>query len=252
MIALVLAAGLGTRLKPWTLSHPKALVPVGGIPMLRRVLERLVSQDFDTVIVNVHHFASQICDYLADNDFGANIIISDETGQLLDTGGAVVRASALDVRLKSEPLLVHNVDILSNADLKALMCKSIDDEADASLLVSNRDSSRKLIFDNSFALRGWHNTATGEFRPQMPGNWMHDTQSGAIKYQEFAFSGIYVVSPRATAMMREVYGDAPFPVMDFFLSLQDRMTFRGVVDEKLQLIDIGKPETLELANSLFE
>ena len=114
MKAFILAAGLGTRLKPWTLSHPKALVPVGGVPMLERVIRRLENEGFDYIVVNVHHFASQITDFLKARAWQARIEVSDETDLLLDTGGALVHAAPLLCR-DSEPFLIHNVGILSDA-----------------------------------------------------------------------------------------------------------------------------------------
>ena len=146
---MILAAGLGTRLKPWTLEHPKALVPVDGIPMLERVILKLKSQGFDEIVVNVHHFAGQITDFLDSKDFGIKISISDERGGLLDTGGGLVHARHL---LEGEPFLVHNVDILSNADLSALMHFHESEGNDVTLLTSDRKSSRKLLFDEDGSL----------------------------------------------------------------------------------------------------
>ncbi len=120
MKAMILAAGLGTRLRPWTLEHPKALVPVGGVPMLERVIVRLKDEGFDEIVVNIHHFGDQIIDFVRSKDFGVKIFISDERGELLDTGGGLVYAREL---LGEDPVLVHNVDILSNADLKSFMRK---------------------------------------------------------------------------------------------------------------------------------
>lgn len=120
MKAMILAAGLGTRLRPWTLQHPKALVPVGGIPMLHRVITSLTAQGFDDITVNIHHFGQQIIDFLNSKEYGTRINISDERGHLLDTGGGIVHASKF-LCADAEPFLVHNVDILSDADLCGLM-----------------------------------------------------------------------------------------------------------------------------------
>lgn len=120
MKAMILCAGLGTRLRPWTLSHPKALVPVGGVPMLERVIDKLRSQGFDYIVVNVHHFPEQIVDFLRQRDLGVKIAVSDESDRLLDTGGAIMKAEEL-LRFSDGPVLVHNVDILSDADLRGLM-----------------------------------------------------------------------------------------------------------------------------------
>ncbi|MDE6382409.1 MAG: NTP transferase domain-containing protein, partial [Muribaculaceae bacterium] len=122
MKAFILAAGLGTRLRPWTLEHPKALVPVGGVPMLERVILRMRDQGFDDITVNVHHFADQIVDFLNARDFGVAVHISDERERLLDTGGAILHASRF-LAADPAPFLVHNVDILSDAPHASLMEK---------------------------------------------------------------------------------------------------------------------------------
>ncbi|MBD5356603.1 MAG: nucleotidyltransferase family protein [Bacteroides sp.] len=238
MQAMILAAGLGTRLRPWTLSHPKALVPVGGVPMLERVITRLKEQDFKRIIVNVHHFADQVTDFLAANDFGVEIAVSDEREELLDTGGAILNASSL---FSSEPVLIHNVDILSNADLRQLMSKHIESGADSTLLVSHRESSRKLIFDEKYRLRGWHNVKEGIYRPD-----------GFVRQyadKEYAFSGIHVVGSRLIEEMKRSESERKFSIIDFLLSAKDKCNIGGYVQNGLELIDIGKPETLKLADS---
>ena len=159
MRAFVLAAGLGTRLKPWTLEHPKALVPVGGVPMLRRVLERLRSEGFDEVTVNVHHFSEQIVDFLNHEELGVNVTVSDESDRLLDTGGGLLKAGI------SAPMLIHNVDILSDAPLAEIMNRHLASGRDITLVTSDRESSRHLVFDAEGTLRGWHNVKTDEYKP---------------------------------------------------------------------------------------
>ncbi len=236
---MILAAGLGTRLKPWTLEHPKALVPVGGKPMLERVILKLKSQGFDDIVVNVHHFADQIVDFLHANDFGVKICISDETGMLLDTGGGLAYASDL---LRGEPFLVHNVDILSNGDLRKLMEIHNESGNDVTLLTSGRDSSRRLLFGRDDSLKGWHNLSTGEYRPA--------ESEGFEDISENAFSGIYIVGGGgldALCRFREERGVDVFPVMDFFLASIGKLKIRRHYSADLDLIDIGKPETLEKA-----
>lgn len=237
MEAFVLAAGLGTRLRPWTLSHPKALVPVGGIPMLERVILNLRGEGFSGVTVNIHHFGEQIVDFLDNHDFGVKINVSDERDELLDTGGGLVRASRF---FGESAVLVHNADILSNAHLGQLMERHRESGADVTLLVSRRESSRKLIFDQAMNLRGWHNIKENRFRPERVQLKPDD--------REYAFSGIYVVGYKAREEMRLIFGDTPFPVMDYLLSEKRSSTVVGVVDPSLHLIDIGKPETLRQAN----
>lgn len=240
---MILAAGLGTRLRPWTLEHPKALVPVGGVPMLERVVIRLRDFGFDRIVVNIHHFGNQIIEFIEEHDYGVNIEISDEREELLDTGGAVVKASRL-VDFSHGPLLVHNVDIVSNADLGQLYRDSINSESDVLLLVSDRDSSRKLVFDDKMMLKGWHNTKTGETRP-----------SGIIiekGMRELAFSGIYIIKEEAVEEMRSLYGDKPFSVIDYFCNPDRKTVIEGICMEGLEMIDIGKPASLAQAQHFFD
>ena len=243
--AFVLAAGLGTRLRPWTLSHPKALVPVGGIPMLGRVLTRLEESGFDRIVVNVHHFASQIYDFLRVNPEYSHVAVSDETSELLDTGGALLHALPLlrDGMVGDTPVLVHNVDILSNAPLERLLRRHEESGAAATLLVSERDSSRRLLFDGEMRLRGWHNLASGEYRPDGAG----EEKSLA----QYAFSGIYVIETSLIARMPAYGYEGKFSIIDFLLDVACREDIRGEVAADLKLIDIGKPATLERACEIF-
>lgn len=239
---MILAAGLGTRLRPWTLYHPKALVEVGGKPMLGRVIDSLRKAGFDDLTVNIHHFGDQIVEFLAGFPGGERIHVSDERDLLMDTGGGVVKASDFTFRTP-DPLLVHNVDILSNANLVDLMEEHIRTGADATLLVSDRPSGRKLVFTSDMRLKGWHSVADGKYRPE---NLL--IESGD---HELAFSGIYILSESAVKKMKEQFGSAPFPIMDFFLSNISSLHLSGYRVNDLKLIDIGKPETLEQARILF-
>lgn len=238
---MILCAGLGTRLKPWTLEHPKALVPVGGIPMLRRVADNLRMQGFDDLTVNVHHFSDQIISYVEDGNLpGCNIKISDESDALLDTGGGILRAERL-LAQSEEPFLVHNVDIMSNAELKSLYDNHVASGRDVTLLVSDRESSRKLIFEKeNLRLKGWVNMATGEKRPAAIEESVND--------RVLAFSGIYVMSVSVFEIMRRNGFSGKFPIMDFFLSTLGDMKIEAVVQSGLDIIDIGKPDTLRKAN----
>lgn len=258
MKAMILAAGLGTRLKPWTEHHPKALVPVGGVPMLERVIVRLKEQGFTNIVVNIHHFGEQIIDFIDSKDFGVSIKISDERGKLLNTGGGILHARQL-LTTDNEPFLVHNVDILSNADLTGLMTAHTLNGADATLLVSPRQSSRRLIFTEEMYLKGWHNLSTDEFKPK--GFVMTESDI------ELAFSGIHVMSTRCFELMTTDGFSGDFPILDFYLSQASKSDISEVDDTSLSpigisgikgyccsdlnLIDIGKPDTLTQANLLF-
>lgn len=257
MKAMIMAAGLGTRLRPWTLSHPKALVPVECVPALERLILKLKGHGFDYIVVNVHHFADQVKSFLHRHDFGIHIEISDESDRLLDTGGALVKATSL-LSAVPGPVLVHNVDILSNADMGELMDAHMLAGNDVTLMTSMRDSSRKLLFEPDGRLAGWHKVGTEEYKP------------GGFKPEfdmtEEAFSGIYVVGERALRDMARYsaeLGDEKFPVMDYFLSIHPDGTqradstpgdivIRHYMNESLRLLDIGKPEALARASGFIE
>ena len=164
MKAMIFAAGLGTRLRPLTDHMPKALVPVAGKPMLERVILRLKEAGFNEITVNIHHFGEQIIDFLrAHDNFGTEIHISDERGMLLDTGGGIKKARPfLDGQ---EPFLVHNADILTDIDLAGLYRHHLESDAESTLLVSERKTSRYLLFDDDYHLHGWINKSTGEVKP---------------------------------------------------------------------------------------
>lgn len=262
MKAMILAAGLGTRLKPWTLTHPKALVPVGGVAMLERIIRKLEKEGFREIIVNVHHFGEQIIEFLDAREWDANISVSDERGALLDTGGGILHAASLLTRNDS-PALIHNVDILSSADLGGFVRTHQEKGNDVTFLVSDRKSSRKLIFDGSDALMGWHNLTTGELRRSgaaTDDQWRRIEKAATAglpvaddEFNEHSFSGISVLDVTGVIpLMNEVMENSIFPVMDFFLSRRNQLKQRCHLDNSLQLIDIGKPETLAEAGSMLE
>lgn len=246
MQAMIFAAGMGTRLKPLTDTMPKALVTVGGQPLIRRVIARLKEAGATRIVVNVHHFANQIVSYLHDNDnFGTDIRISDETAQLLETGGGIRKAAPLFKA--DEPILIHNVDILSNVDLAKLYTfAAVEEEgkakADAVVLVSNRVTKRYLLFDDDMNLVGWTNVETGEVKSPYP-------HLDVAKCQRFAFAGIHVVSPRLFKLM-DTFPDK-FGIIDFYLSICATHHVRGYVKTDLKLMDIGKLDTLHQAEAFL-
>ena len=235
--AMIFAAGLGTRLRPLTDSIPKALVPVGGKPLLWHVLMRLKAAGFERLVVNVHHFASQIVDYLRENDnFGLDVRISDESGRLLETGGGIRKA--LPFFDSTAPVLIHNVDILSNVDLSAFY-DSVDDSGiispDALLLVSQRQTKRYLLFDDSSRLVGWTNIETKEIKSPYP--------HLDVKQQKmFAFSGIHLVAPSLFPLLAD--GPERFPIMDFYLQHCAQVNIMAKFQPDLRLLDVGKVDTL--------
>lgn len=241
MKAMILCAGLGTRLKPWTLSHPKALVPVAGVPMLKRVADRLAACGFERIILNVHHFASQVVDFVAAGSLvQADVLISDESSSLLDTGGGILNAQSF-LASDPAPFLVHNVDILSDADLPALYGAHLESGCDVTLLVSDRKSDRKLVFDPNMKLRGWINLLSGQTRPA-------DLIIGPSD-RVLAFSGIYVMSPSVFAKMKAYGFSGSFPIMDFFLAGLPDVEIGAVCQPSLRILDIGKPDTLRAAET---
>jgi len=236
MKAMIFAAGLGTRLKPLTDTLPKALVPIAGKPLLEHVILKLKSAGFDQIIVNVHHFPDLIIDFLKANDnFGIRIEVSDERDLLLDTGGGIRKAAwFLD---DGKPFLVHNVDILSNVDLRALYHQHLQTKALATLVVSKRDTFRYLLFDDNLRLNGWINEKTGETKPA-------DLKHAEF-FQKLAFSGIQVLSPAVLKLMETL--EPKFPIMDFYLSNAPSQLIGGFVPTDYNMLDVGKLNVLDEA-----
>ena len=245
MKAMRFAAGLGSRLKPLTDTMPKALVPVAGCPMLEHVILKLKASGFTEIVINIHHFGEQIIDFLkTNNDFGLTIHISDERDRLLDTGGGI-RKARLFFENSGEPFLVHNVDILSDMNLKELYDFHMQSGSVATLLASRRTTSRYLLFDTERKLRGWINKDTGQVKPE----GFHYDES---LYREYAFSGIHVFSPAVFRLMEAPRWEGKFSIMDFYLATCGQTDYSGYLAEKLELIDIGKPETLARAEEFVK
>lgn len=240
MKAMIFAAGLGTRLKPLTDHMPKALVPVAGKPMLEHVISKLKEAGFDEIVINVHHFANQIIDFLKEKDnFGIPIRISDETEELLDTGGGIKKAASFF----DEPFLVHNADILSNVDLKAMYEYHLANGDDATLLVSNRKTVRYLLFNESNHLCGWINKDTLQTKPE---GFVYQPEI----QKEYAFGGIHIISPSLFNYMRDEWR-GKFSIMDFYLQTCKEAHLGGYAKDDLQLMDIGKPDTLAQAEDFI-
>ena len=237
MKAMIFAAGIGSRLKPLTDNMPKALIPVNGKPMLEHVILKLKAFGFDQIVINIHHLGEQIIDFLkANNNFGIQIFISDEKDYLLDTGGGLKKAQQF--LQGDEPFLIHNADIISDIDLKKLYDSHLENNPLATLLVSQRETSRYLLFDKSNKLCGWRNRETGEIKSFYP-------YFDPSHYQEYAFGGIHVLSPQIFDWLQEWTGR--FSIINFYLSVCAKTNIRAYVAENLHLLDIGKPETLAQA-----
>ena len=244
---MIFAAGLGTRLKPLTDKMPKALVPVGGRPLVDIVVSRLLATGiYNRFVINVHHFPQQIIDYIGTRDYAPMVSFSDETAQLLETGGGLKKAAPLFST--DEPILIHNVDILDNVDYEWFSRQHLDDE-DAVLLVSRRKTKRYLLFDNSMRLVGWKNVETGEIKSP----YEYVRRTGLSQYgepfNEYAFSGIHSFSPRLFPLM-ERFPDR-FGIIDFYLSVCHRSRIVGCVKDDLRLLDVGKLDSLQEAENFI-
>jgi NDP-sugar pyrophosphorylase family protein len=244
--AMILAAGLGTRLRPLTDRMPKALVPVGGKPLLDLNIERLRNQGYERFVVNVHHFAQQIRDHVAQQDYAPLVRFSDESDQLLETGGGLKAAAPLFS--EEDPILIHNVDILDNVDYAWFSRQHLPEE-DAVLLVSRRQTKRYLLFDSAMRLMGWKNVETGEVKSP----YEYVRRTGLSQHGEelnmFAFSGIHSFSPRLFPLMERF--PERFPIIDFYLSTCHRAQIVGLVKEDLQVLDVGKLDSLDAAEQFL-
>lgn len=241
MYGLIFAAGLGTRLKPWTDTHPKALVEVGGKPMLQRVIENMLHAGIDRIVINVHHLPDQIRDFVAANhSFGAHIIFSDESSRLLDTGGAVLHASRLID--PDEDILIHNVDIYTDLSLQVLIDRHNQLRPAATLLTSTRKSSRQLVVDSNSRLCGWINHNTGERLPA-------DADFRAGDYTALSFNGIHIITPSVVRALGAIHstGDV-FPIIPQYVALSPTLDIRCFTPtSEYTWIDVGKLESLEMA-----
>lgn len=236
MKAMLFAAGLGTRLKPFTDKHPKALAMVNGKTLLEHNIRYLQKYGITDVVVNVHHFADQIIDTIQDNNgFGSNVQISDERDEVLETGGGLKKAGAHFEW--ATPFVVMNVDILTNLDLGKLIEAHQSNDVIATLAVMKRDSSRQLLFDEHMLLCGWTNTVTNEQR----------ISRDVAKMQPFAFSGIQVLSP---AILDMPFTDK-FSMIDVYLHFAKTHLIKGYDHTGDVLIDVGKPEALKKAEEMF-
>lgn len=244
MKAMILAAGFGTRLRPLTNNLPKALVPVGGKPMIDYVIDRLQSAGYDDITINVHHFAEKLSDYLrenysADDVPGAKGFHISKEISILDTGGGIFRARRF--LEGSGNFLVHNVDIFSNLNLEEFRSK-VRPEALATLAVSDRDCSKKLLFDRGMRLVGWKNLLTGEIRTP----YEH-----LGRYYEYAFSGIHILSDEVFKIMEDDSLET-FSIIDFYLRYCSQLPIYGVDCERLRLLDLGTPEAVRSLGTLIQ
>ncbi len=244
MKAMILAAGLGTRLKPWTDKHPKALAEVNGIPLLGRNLRYLQQHGIKEVIVNVHHFSDQMVEAAKHYDgWGSKIYFSDESDEVLETGGGLVKAAHY---FKGESdFVLMNVDILTNMDLSAMIQHHFVSKSMATLAVSNRTSSRCLLFNEQQQMVGWRNNATGE------------EKGPVLKMQHregifpMAFSGIHVLNTGIFSAIQDTEFAGKFSMIDVYLDLCTKQSINMFDHSGADLIDVGKPESIEQAAAIF-
>lgn len=237
MKAMILAAGLGTRLKPWTDKHPKALAEVSGKSLLQRNIEYLQTFGIKDVIVNVHHFADQIIAAINNNDgWGSSISISDETDVVLETGGGLLHARWF---FDDEDFLLMNVDILTDLDIFAMRDYHQRHQPLATLAVTNRESSRYFLFDEINNLCGWRNAKTGEER----------LSNAHPVFTQKAFSGIHIINPHLFHLIRQT---GKFSMVDAYLDLAQEHTIKAYDHSRDKFIDVGKPEAVAVAERMLE
>lgn len=234
---MILAAGLGTRLKPWTEMHPKALAPVNGQPLLERNIRYLQRFGIYDVIVNVHHFSEQVIQAIDSNEgWGSRITISDETAEVLETGGGLQKASWF---LNDEDFVLMNVDVLTDLDLRLMLAHHCQQKVIATLAVSNRKTTRYFLFNEDNLLCGWRNVKTGEEKISRRTNF----------FTEKAFSGIHVLSPR---IFNETGFKGKFSMVELYLEIAKFFPVGGFDHSGSKFIDVGKPESILQAEALFD
>jgi len=234
---MIFAAGLGTRFKPWTDHHPKALAVVNGKPLLQHNVEYLLKYGIHDIVVNVHHFADQIEDAIKKyNGWGASITISDEREQVLETGGGLKKAEPF---LKNSSFVIINVDILTDMDLGAMIHQHRQLKPLATLAVSDRSTSRYFLFDHLNDLCGWRNTSTGEERL---------SRTTVDKVQK-AFSGIHIIEPGIFSLITET---GKFSMVEIYLRLAASEIIKSFDHTGSKFVDVGKPESVQQAEALFQ
>jgi NDP-sugar pyrophosphorylase family protein len=238
MRAMIFAAGLGTRLYPYTADRPKALVEVAGKTLLERAIEKVSKSGYEEIVINIHHFGQQIIDFLqSKNNFGLSIRISDEREELLDTGGGIKKAAEF-LTSEKNPFLVYNVDVLTSLDLSDFLDYHIKKGGLATLSVRKRETSRYFLFDANMLLSGWRNVSSGDEKivHQLAG------------LENFAFSGIHIIQPEIFDLISET---GKFSMVDLYLRLAQEHNIFGFHDTSDIWMDLGKPEQLKEAEKLL-
>ena len=238
MQAFIPAAGLGTRLLTLTEHRPKALVEVGGVPLLKIAIDNLTRQGVTRIVVNVHHFADMVIDYLQSHDWGTEVLVSNEKDKLLDTGGGLKKAAPLFKR--DEPILIHNVDILSRINFRDLVELHQQDGNFVTLAVSVRDTSRFLLFADNGLLVGWNNRTTGEIK------WVGEP---ITKYRALAFSGIAVLDPSVLEVLPPC--EIVYSIVPGHLNIAKGHRISYFIHSSSDWMDVGTPQSLNKAQSWY-
>lgn len=237
MRAMIFSAGLGTRFKPWTDSHPKALALVNGKSLLQRNIEYLQKYGITDVVVNVHHFADQIKEAIKKNSgWGSNIIVSDETNEVLETGGGLLKAR--DLLESREPFVTLNVDILTDLNLNKLFEFHTKQHPLISFGVTNRQTSRYFLFDENDRLCGWRNTKTGEEKISI----------SKRSLVQKAYSCVVIFNPEVFNLIKQT---GKFSLTETYLDLAKDNLILGYDHSGDKLVDVGKPESVAIAEKLF-
>jgi NDP-sugar pyrophosphorylase family protein len=238
MKALILAAGTGSRLKPLTDVTPKALLPICGKPLLYYAIEKLAAVGVTEIVVNVHHLANQVIAYIQNmRFFGVQLFISDERDDLLDTGGGLKKAAAFFN--DNHPFFVYNVDVLTSLNLSEMFQFHLQHEALVTIAVSHRDTSRYLLFDDNMYLHGWADVKKNIHIPE-------DIQS--CRFRKKAFSGIHVIHPKLFELIDK---EGSFPILPEYIRLCAQYPIIGFDHTGAQWLDVGKPESFALAESII-
>jgi MurNAc alpha-1-phosphate uridylyltransferase len=238
MKAMIFSAGLGTRFKPWTDSHPKALALINGKSLLQRNVEYLRQHGIKDVIVNVHHFAGEIIDAVnKNNGWGSNVMISDETDEVLETGGGLIKAK--DLFTPGENFLTINADILTDLNLKKMISYHLEHDPLVSLAVTDRATSRCFVFNENNLLCGWRNISSGEEKMMIP----------AKHYYNKAFSGVSIFK---YDFFEHIQLKGKFSLVEAFLSLAPNHAILSYDHTGDTWVDVGRPESVAVAEPLFQ
>jgi MurNAc alpha-1-phosphate uridylyltransferase len=236
--AIIFSAGLGTRFKPWTDRHPKALAMVNGKSLLQRNIEYLQQYNIYDVVVNVHHFPQQIIDAIHENKgWGSNIIISDESNEVLETGGGLLKAKALFE--KEDFFISLNVDVLTDLDINKLIAFHREQKALISFGVTDRKTSRNILLDEKGRMCGWKNNTTGEEKIKI----IKDN------LQPFAYSCVVVYKKEVFSKVKQT---GKFSIMDTYLDLAADNLIMGYNHSGDKWVDVGRPESVAIAENLFD